>query len=155
MSYLIEPAAAPGLLGSSLIARPELGGAGGILLGTPESSVLIRGLSLAAELPALGGDGYLVQRLELDGQSTLVVAGNTETGVLYGTFALLRHLQTYKGLNGSNAVEQYFEPVRQSFASREPVLHTGHANGGRYSPTLVASAGRGGPPTFRGNFVIS
>ncbi|MFK3890567.1 alpha-glucuronidase family glycosyl hydrolase [Sphingomonas sp. NPDC079357] len=42
----------------------------------------------------LGDEGYLVRRVTLDGTPTLLVAGNTDRGALYGAFALLRHLAT-------------------------------------------------------------
>ncbi|MEH3120435.1 MAG: alpha-glucuronidase family glycosyl hydrolase [Sphingomonas phyllosphaerae] len=42
----------------------------------------------------LGDEGYLVRPVTLDGKPTLLVAGNTDRGALYGAFALLRHLAT-------------------------------------------------------------
>jgi alpha-glucuronidase len=50
----------------------------------------------ALHLPtaALGDEGYLVRRIRLDGHDILLVTGNTDRGVLYGCFALLRHLAT-------------------------------------------------------------
>jgi len=50
----------------------------------------------ALRLPfaGLGEEGYLIRRATLDGRPTLLVAGNTDRGALYGAFALLRHLAT-------------------------------------------------------------
>ena len=50
----------------------------------------------ALRLPfaALGDEGYLVRRVTLGGKPTLLVAGNSDRGALYGAFALLRHLAT-------------------------------------------------------------
>lgn len=50
----------------------------------------------ALRLPtaALGDEGYLVRRVRLGGRDTLLVTGNGERGLLYGSFALLRHLAT-------------------------------------------------------------
>ncbi|MBB5725500.1 alpha-glucuronidase [Sphingomonas endophytica] len=42
----------------------------------------------------LGDEGYLVRPVTLDGRPTLLVAGNSDRGALYGAFALLRHLAT-------------------------------------------------------------
>ncbi|MBB6506620.1 alpha-glucuronidase [Sphingomonas endophytica] len=42
----------------------------------------------------LGEEGYLVRTVTLDGRPTLLVAGNSDRGALYGAFALLRHLAT-------------------------------------------------------------
>lgn len=63
------------------------------------SAELIRTLPLAARLAALGPDGYLVEPAGLDGKAVLVIAGNTEVGALYGSFALLRHLQSHRPLS--------------------------------------------------------
>src|SRR5690606_6345480 len=40
----------------------------------------------------LGEEGYLVRRAEIDGRRTVVIASDGERGLLYGAFALLRHL---------------------------------------------------------------
>lgn len=87
-----------GLTGSSVTLESTVQGAGAVVIGTPTTSALIAGLPLASELAALGPDGYLVRRAELDGQSVLAVAANTELGVVYGSFALLRALSTHRPL---------------------------------------------------------
>src|SRR5690606_2485986 len=43
-------------------------------------------------------EGYLVQSAMIDGQSVTVVVGNTAIGALYGSFALLRHLQSHSSI---------------------------------------------------------
>ncbi|WP_294198307.1 alpha-glucuronidase family glycosyl hydrolase [uncultured Sphingomonas sp.] len=50
----------------------------------------------ALRLPfaTLGDEGYLVRPVTLAGRPTLLVAGNTDRGTLYGALALLRHLAT-------------------------------------------------------------
>ena len=50
----------------------------------------------ALQLPtrALGDEGYLVQPVTLDGRRVMLVTANSDRGVLYGTFALLRWIQT-------------------------------------------------------------
>ena len=50
----------------------------------------------ALRLPtaALGDEGYLVRRVRLGQRDTLLITGNGEHGLLYGSFALLRHLAT-------------------------------------------------------------
>ncbi|HEU4722473.1 MAG TPA: alpha-glucuronidase family glycosyl hydrolase [Gemmatimonadaceae bacterium] len=82
-------------------APPAVGGVvtadGAIVIGTPRSSALIRGLPLAAELRGLGREGYLVRATRIGGRRAIVVAANEDVGVLYGAFALLRRMQT----NGS------------------------------------------------------
>ncbi len=49
-------------------------------------------LRLSAE--DLGDEGYLIRNVTLDGQRVLLIAGNSDRGVLYGAFALIRHLAT-------------------------------------------------------------
>ena len=64
---------------------------GAILLGTSAQSTAIR--SIHANLGALGTDGYLMRSTTIDGRRVLVVTGNSDIGVLYGTFALIAHMQ--------------------------------------------------------------
>jgi alpha-glucuronidase len=88
-----------GLLGTSLpVAGPV--GAGTVLAGTPSTSALIARLAPAADLAGLGSEGYLIRATVSDGQPLIVIAGNEDIGVLYGAFGLLRHLQTYRPLEG-------------------------------------------------------
>lgn len=50
----------------------------------------------ALRLPfeGLGAEGYLIRTVTLDGRRVVLVAGNGDQGVLYGAFALIRHLAT-------------------------------------------------------------
>ena len=50
--------------------------------------------ALRIPLAALGDEGYRVGYVTLGNRRTLLVTANTDRGVLYGSFALLRHLQT-------------------------------------------------------------
>ena len=63
-----------------------------ILMGTPSNSEQVRDLDLP--LAVLGDEGYLLRSVNIDGNSTTVVAANTDTGLLYGAFGLLRTLQS-------------------------------------------------------------
>ena len=86
-----------GLLGKEpqVGSRPTRDGA--IVLGTPDSSSLVAGMHL--DLQALGTEGYLLRTVQVAGRSVIVVAANSDTGVLYGTFALLRLMQTRRALD--------------------------------------------------------
>jgi len=84
-----------GLLGTTLPVGGSAGG-GTVVAGTPASSPLIAGLPLAAELARLGSEGYLVRSVVSDGRPVIVIAANTDIGVLYGAFGLLRQLQTLR-----------------------------------------------------------
>ena len=66
----------------------------------PGSVVLARAGELAdaaaiqSRLRTLGAEGYLVQRTRLRGADVTLIAANTDIGLLYGSFAWLRGLQT-------------------------------------------------------------
>ncbi|MDB5704058.1 MAG: alpha-glucuronidase, partial [Sphingomonas bacterium] len=66
--------------------------AGAILFGTPASSPVIAGLGLP--LGNLRTDGYLIRSISIGGKPFTVIASNDDLGVLYGSFAFLRLLQT-------------------------------------------------------------
>lgn len=89
-----------GLTGADVSAADAVQGAGAVVIGTPSSSAIIQTLPLADRLAAVGPEGYLVETAESDGQSVIAVAANTDIGVLYGSFALLRHLQSHSSLEG-------------------------------------------------------
>ena len=65
--------------------------------GTRASSPLVAQL-VPRRRPTLGTEGYLIR--SVNGRT--VIAGNTELGALYGTFAFLRLLQTQKPITGLN-----------------------------------------------------
>jgi alpha-glucuronidase len=77
-----------GMLGS----KPAAGSiqAGAILLGI-SAEPRIRALNLP--LGKLGSEGYLIRSTTVDGKKITVVAANSGVGVLYGSFALIQHLQ--------------------------------------------------------------
>ncbi|SFN98547.1 alpha-glucuronidase family glycosyl hydrolase [Sphingomonas sp. OK281] len=55
--------------------------------------------ALRLPLAALGDEGYHVGQVTLGKRRVLLVTANTDRGILYGSFALLRHLQTGGGLD--------------------------------------------------------
>jgi alpha-glucuronidase len=87
-----------GLLGAEIQASTTVE-SGAVVVGTAGSDT-IKDLPLASELAALGPEGYIVRAVDAGGKSIIAVAGNTEVGALYGTYALLRHLQTHSSLEG-------------------------------------------------------
>ncbi|WP_231420352.1 MULTISPECIES: alpha-glucuronidase family glycosyl hydrolase [unclassified Sphingomonas] len=62
-----------------------------ILLATADDRAVA---TLHLPLAALGDEGYRVRQVTLGNRRVLLVTANTDRGVLYGSFALLRHLQT-------------------------------------------------------------
>ncbi|HEU4930755.1 MAG TPA: alpha-glucuronidase family glycosyl hydrolase, partial [Pyrinomonadaceae bacterium] len=81
-----------GLLGTPIVVgdRDEAS----VVVGTPQTSNLIRKLGWDVELKSLGPEGY---RIRTVGRG-VVVAASTDIGALYGTFHFLRLLQTEQPL---------------------------------------------------------
>lgn len=75
-----------------ILERDEAWPAGTVALATPRSWPALRGLGLP--LQGLGDEGYLLRTLKLGGKTATLVAALNDRGLLYGTFALLRHLAT-------------------------------------------------------------
>jgi alpha-glucuronidase len=89
-----------GLTGRTVFVNDQPTGDGAIVLGTPDSSTIVKSSSLTTQLGAAGTEGYVVQATEVDGNKAIVVAANTDVGVLRGSFALLRHLQCHRTVSG-------------------------------------------------------
>jgi alpha-glucuronidase len=80
---------------SGLLDKPVAAGAladGAVVIGTPASSPLVAGLKLP--LTAAGKEGYVIRSTTLNGHAVTVIAANSDIGVLYGSFAFLRLIQT-------------------------------------------------------------
>lgn len=73
---------------------PETLRSSALVVGTPSSSPLIASLGWAERLARLGGEGYVIKGVQLDGHAVTAVASEGESGVLHGTFHFLRLLQT-------------------------------------------------------------
>ena len=89
-----------GLLGVTVPVADQPTGNGAVVLGTPSSSTIIANLALFSRLPSVGPEGYLIETADVGGKAAIVVAGNTDAGVLRGAFALLRHLQCHRPVAG-------------------------------------------------------
>lgn len=72
---------------------------GSVIIGTPESSAVIKSLKLNNQLSALGEEGFVIARREYRGKPITAIAANSDVGVLYGSFHLLRLLQTQTPVN--------------------------------------------------------
>jgi len=86
-----------GLLGGVPRIQNETSAGHVLAIGTPQSSALIA--PFRDEVESLGEEGYLLKRTRRDGRDVLLVAARTDIGVLYGTFHLLRLLQTGTALD--------------------------------------------------------
>jgi alpha-glucuronidase len=84
-----------GLLGKAVPVKPSPGGRvpdGAVIVGTRDSSSVVRRHISADELASVGDDGFLIRSVS----RATVIAGNTEIGALHGAFGFLRLLQTHK-----------------------------------------------------------
>jgi alpha-glucuronidase len=87
-----------GLLGTVIPLAEDVQD-GTLIIGTPQYSRLISGLSLEGELASVGAEGFVIARTQIDQKECLVITANTDIGILYGVFRFLQHLQTYQSLN--------------------------------------------------------
>ena len=92
-----------GLLGAAPSISSDVNADGAIVLGTPATSRIVAALNLPLE--RLGPDGYLIRSVTTGGRRATVVAGNSDVGVLYGVFDLLRRIQTRQGLEQLDVIE--------------------------------------------------
>ena len=61
--------------------------------------------ALNLPLADLGSEGYLIRQVQLGDAPAILVTGNSDAGVLYGAFALLRHLNSGNALAGIDRLE--------------------------------------------------
>ena len=75
---------------------------GAVVVGTRDSSPIVRQYVSARELASVGAEGYLIRSVSRGRHEVTVIAANTDIGALYGTFAFLRHLQTQRPVANLN-----------------------------------------------------
>ncbi len=73
-----------------------------LIVGTPQRSAMIRTLEIENKLGSLGDEGYLIFTAQLKNNKAIIITGNTDIGVLYGTFGFLKMLQTGKSIENIN-----------------------------------------------------
>jgi alpha-glucuronidase len=70
---------------------------GTLIVGTPATSAIVAGLLKGST--TLGKEGYFIRSMSIDGKSCIVLGASTEHGLLYGSFRLLKLLQTGESLS--------------------------------------------------------
>lgn len=93
-----------GLLDSEVPSAPS-GTGGSVLVGTPESSLRIAELGLESALKEAGPEGFVLQTVDREGSSAIVIASNRDIGALYGVFHLLKVLQTHRSIQDLDVVQ--------------------------------------------------
>jgi len=83
-----------GLLVADLPICSTLTTDGALVIGTPTQSQLIQKLDLSNKPATLGREGFLIKSIKINGIPSVVIAANEDIGLLYGSFHLLRLMQT-------------------------------------------------------------
>lgn len=93
-----------GMLGIAIPSFDRVSKSGAILAGTFDSNPDISRQVPAYIAESLGREGYLIQTRRVNRKKCILIAANTETGVLYGVFHFLRLLQTRQDISLLNIV---------------------------------------------------
>lgn len=72
---------------------------GAVLIGTPARCAALIDVMPSDELEQVGREGYLIRRTAVENKTCIVIAANTDIGVLYAVFHFLRHLQMHRSLD--------------------------------------------------------
>jgi alpha-glucuronidase len=94
-----------GLFGSPVEYVDRVTANGTLIIGTPESSMLIASLAFEDKLKELGEEGYMIQNAVIKGKKCIMISANTDVGILYGVFNFLKLLQTHKSLDNLDISE--------------------------------------------------
>ena len=70
-----------------------------VVVGTPETSPLIRNLQWESELRNLGREGFRIRQLRDGNRAVFVIASINDIGSLYGTFHFLRLIQSQQSID--------------------------------------------------------
>jgi len=88
-----------GLLGAEIPVVSQPTRDGSIILGSVTSTPALVSLVGDKDLRAAGDEGYVLRRMNIDGHPRILLLANHDIGILYGAFALLRHLQTHQPID--------------------------------------------------------
>ncbi|HXR07291.1 MAG TPA: alpha-glucuronidase family glycosyl hydrolase, partial [Candidatus Acidoferrum sp.] len=94
------------MLGGAMPLNGNGLGDGTVLVGTPGNSTRIRDLNWAADLGAVGDEGFIIRSARLGKRPVTVIAANTEIGALYGSFHFLRLMQTGRPIDRLRLTER-------------------------------------------------
>jgi alpha-glucuronidase len=93
-----------GILGTTI---PEISGRNQqslVIVGKAGSSEVLKSKELESDLKNAGDEGFVIKSINTGKRKMIVITGNTETGVLYGTFHFLQMLQTGMEIGNLNIV---------------------------------------------------
>ncbi|TXJ29486.1 MAG: alpha-glucuronidase [Chitinophagaceae bacterium] len=75
---------------------------GSVIAGTPGSSALISQAGIDGLLQKTGEEGYIIVTKIINGKKCILISGNSDKAVLYGSFHFLRLLQTEQSVQHLN-----------------------------------------------------
>jgi alpha-glucuronidase len=82
------------MLGDSVPLNEDALVEGTVIVGTSGNSARIRNLNWTGDLGAVGEEGFIIRSTRIERKPVTVIGANTELGALYGSFHLLRLMQT-------------------------------------------------------------
>lgn len=88
-----------GLLGMNISVQKTMAKRQGLIIATAHELAALTDLDWAGDVASVGDEGYLIRNAEIKGASCLVITANEDIGLLYGTFHLLRLMQTGQSVN--------------------------------------------------------
>jgi alpha-glucuronidase len=91
-----------GLLGEKVVFADKPVKGDILIVGTPANSAFIRSLNLEEELEQLGREGFRIFSSRTSYNKAIIITGNTDISVLYGTFYFLQLLQQHKDIHDLN-----------------------------------------------------
>ena len=91
-----------GLFGTTVRSNFNNIGNSTLICGTPDQSPEIDNLAESLHLNNVGNEGYIIITKFLSGKKRIIIAANTDVGVLYGVFHFIRLLQTNQSIDNLN-----------------------------------------------------
>ncbi len=95
-----------GLLDKEIPLAKSAHGTNALLIGTSASSDIVKKLGYEIVLRSLGKEGFLLKSVHIRTGKMIVVVANDDIGLLYGTFHLLRLIQTGQSLDSLNIISR-------------------------------------------------
>jgi alpha-glucuronidase len=83
-----------------------------VVAGTPENSAVIASLNLKDKLAGLKDEGFIIINTRHRHKKIIVIASNSDAGVLYGTFHFLRLVQMHRSISSLSVVSSPKTKIR-------------------------------------------
>lgn len=78
----------------------------GLIITTTSKTTLAKSFNLLEILKSVGEEGYVIKSVLYQGKKAIVIAANSEVGVLYGCFHFLREIQKNNTIGNLNILEK-------------------------------------------------